>query len=170
MKAPGRLLTNTEVVPLDQQYGIALMDRSKYDGAFSDWSWRRIFCFGPVRSGLRFQIGPGDSDSVLYLFALVLDRVRQDQSPFHVQQGTLLQWIIEIEPTIDDLRAGLQGSPPQHRWPPQIVDATVWPKLQGGSFLNALKSAVEAAPRFGVKTGAEICRIHSLSAPQGLGL
>ena len=111
-----------------------------------------------------FQIGPKeDKESFLQLFALVLDEVYQEGSPFCVQQGTLLQWIHdpdpELSPTIEDLKAGLRGTPSGGHWPLAIVDARVWQEPLGGPFLRALKLAVETGPHFGVSSAPEICRI-----------
>ena len=123
--------------------------------------------------GEKFKIGPPeDSEALLELFALVLDRVRHDQSPFHVQQGTLLQWIENstLVPKIEDLKAGLrcQALPPQTCWPFRIVEHDTWRKLQGGPFLKAVEASVEAAPYFGIRTGREICRLLAAVA-QTLG-
>lgn len=113
--------------------------------------------------GGMFKIGPPeDSECLLDLFAFVLYRVRDDQSPFIVQPGTLLVWKDSgLAPGIEDLKAGLQckAGPPQTRWPALIVEKDTWRELQGGPFLKAVQASIEAAPYFGVYTGKEICRL-----------
>jgi hypothetical protein len=109
-----------------------------------------------------FRIGPPeDKESILDLFALVLDKAYEERSPFCVQQGTLLQWAHdpELRPTIEDLKASLHGTPPDGHRPLLIVDATVWQGLQGGPFLRALELAEKAAPYFGVSSAPEIYRV-----------
>src|SRR4051812_20473401 len=113
----------------------------------------------------RFLFGPPrDLEGSVELFALVLSNVQLGfpGRRFDVSPGTLLQWIHSGAPSIADLEAGIHSAPrssPPSRWPERLTSVDRWYRLQGGPFLSALRFALDAAPRFQVTSGSDICRV-----------
>ena len=75
---------------------------------------------------------------------------------FEIPPGLLLKWKTLQQPSIEELRAGIDGTNPTN-WPARLTAELE--DLRGGTFLHALRFCLDHASVVGGISGPEICRI-----------
>jgi serine/threonine protein phosphatase PrpC len=115
-----------------------------------------------------FRIGPPqDSDNLLRLFSLVLEKAdnkMRDGSRFEIPFAALLRLGHSGRPTLEDLVRFAQSGNSRTDWPAALVRSSTstggnHDEHETGMFQELLQFAAASAKRFDITDGSQVCRV-----------